>query len=197
LVHAGRGWRTHGDHLQGAELWRTIAQATWECGDPACNSTPRINAWHTCPNTARINASNPCSEYMFLDNSACKSGIAEPTQVLAPRRHLRDRCLQACDRDHHLGARDHRRQRALPDTEIEANSLRFRPLGLGYANLGSLIMSLGLPYDSAPRGWRPEHGPPAGCNRAQFFTAVWALLVVARRWSSGRRRPSRSISRAT
>jgi len=111
---------------------------------PGLQFDTTINAWHTCPNTARINASNPCSEYMFLDNSACNLASLNLRKYLGPMA-LRNRGFQARDRDHHLGAGDYRGQRAYPTPEIGANSLRFRPLGLGYANLGSLIMSSACP----------------------------------------------------
>jgi len=107
-----------------------------------------VNDWHPCPNTARINASNPCSEYMFLDDSAVQPRVAEPDEVRrragrvrrggVPARGARD--------DHRAG--DPGRQRQLPTRAIERNSHDYRPLGLGYANLGALLMSRGLPYDS-------------------------------------------------
>jgi ribonucleoside-diphosphate reductase alpha chain len=153
------------------ELWRTIAQATWECGDPGLQFDTTINAWHTCPNTARINASNPCSEYMFLDNSACNLAS------LNLRRFLRADGSFETEAFKHAVELTFLAQEILvgnaryPTPEIEANSQRFRPLGLGYANLGSLIMSLGLPYDSAEaRAW---------CGGITALMTGWAYRTSA------------------
>src|SRR5205814_4474686 len=107
-----------------------------------------INVWHTCPNTGRINASNPCSEYMHLDDSACNLASLNLMQFLAADgtfdvqsfRHAVDIMITAQDI---LVDRS-----SYPTSEIAANARAYRELGLGYANLGALLMSLGLPYDS-------------------------------------------------
>jgi ribonucleoside-diphosphate reductase alpha chain len=129
-------------------LMDKIAEGTWLCGDPGLQYEDTIQRWHTCPNTAPINSSNPCSEYMFIDDSACN---------LASINLMKFRCED--------GSFDAERFRAAcrifitaqeilvdrasyPTDRITANSHKFRPLGLGYANLGSLIMSSGYPYDS-------------------------------------------------
>src|ERR1700728_883010 len=129
------------------DLMTKISEATWQCGDPGMQYDTTVNRWHTSKNTARINASNPCSEYMFLDDSACNLASLNLLKF-APNgsfdveayRHAVDITITA--------------QEILVDnagypTEIIGkNSHDYRPLGLGYANLGALLMAAGLPYDS-------------------------------------------------
>jgi ribonucleoside-diphosphate reductase alpha chain len=130
------------------ELMRKIAEATWWCGDPGMQYDSTINRWHTSKNTDRINASNPCSEYMFLDDSACNLASLNLMKFLKSGgefdvpayRHAVDVLITA--------------QEILvdnagyPTEAIARNSHDYRPLGLGYANLGALLMASGLPYDS-------------------------------------------------
>jgi ribonucleoside-diphosphate reductase alpha chain len=129
------------------DLLRKISEATWHCGDPGMQYDTTVNRWHTSKNTARINASNPCSEYMFLDDSACNLAslnllkfAPNGTFDVEAYRHAVDILITA--------------QEILVDnagypTEmIMRNSHDYRPLGLGYANLGALLMAAGLPYDS-------------------------------------------------
>jgi ribonucleoside-diphosphate reductase alpha chain len=130
------------------ELMTKIAQATWQCGDPGMQYDTTINKWHTSKNTDRINASNPCSEYMFLDDSACNLASLNLMKFLKSNgefdvpayRHAVDVMITA--------------QEILvdnagyPTESISRNSHDYRPLGLGYANLGALLMASGLPYDS-------------------------------------------------
>src|SRR5215468_6816582 len=129
------------------DLLHKISEATWQCGDPGMQFDTTINRWHTSKNTARINASNPCSEYMFLDDSACNLASLNLLKF-APNgtfdvdayRHAVDILITA--------------QEILvdnagyPTQNIMSNSHDYRPLGLGYANLGALLMASGLPYDS-------------------------------------------------
>ncbi len=130
------------------DLLRMIAEGTYLCGDPGMQFDSTINDWHTCSNTGRINASNPCSEYMHLDNSACNLAS------LNLLKFLRDDGVfdvEAFRRtvDIIILAQDILVDNAsYPTSEITANAHAFRELGLGYANLGALLMSLGLPYDS-------------------------------------------------
>jgi ribonucleoside-diphosphate reductase alpha chain len=129
------------------ELLRKISEATWHCGDPGMQYDTTVNRWHTSKNTARINASNPCSEYMFLDDSACNLAslnllkfAPNGTFDIEAYRHAVDVLITA--------------QEILvdnagyPTESIMRNSHDYRPLGLGYANLGALLMAAGLPYDS-------------------------------------------------
>jgi ribonucleoside-diphosphate reductase alpha chain len=130
------------------ELLRMIAAATHVCGDPGMQFDTTINGWHTCPNTGRINASNPCSEYMHLDNSACNLASLNLMKFVsdtgefdvAAFRHAVDIMITAQDIVVDNSS--------YPTPEITANAKAYRELGLGYANLGALLMALGLPYDS-------------------------------------------------
>ncbi len=130
------------------ELLQQIAAAAWACGDPGMQYDTTVNDWHTCPNTARINASNPCSEYMHIDNSACNLASLN--------------LMKFMDEDGRFDVEAFRRavtvtiwaqeiivgNSSYPTKQIEANTIAMRQLGLGYANLGAVLMSLGLPYDS-------------------------------------------------
>ena len=143
------------------DIMKKIAEATWLCGDPGMQFDTTINRWHTSKNTARINASNPCSEYMFLDNSACNlasfnllkfvnaAGVFE----IEAYRHAISTMVTAMEIlvDNS----------GYPTEAISRNSHDYRPLGLGYANLGALLMAFGLPYDSA-----------AGRDLAASLTAI-------------------------
>jgi ribonucleoside-diphosphate reductase alpha chain len=130
------------------EIMRKIADSTWQCGDPGMQFDDTINRWHTSKNTARINASNPCSEYMFLDNSACNLASLNLMRFVTPAgtfdipayRHAISVLITAMEIlvDNS----------GYPTEAIARNSHDYRPLGLGYANLGALLMSFGLPYDS-------------------------------------------------
>ena len=129
-------------------LFRELSEAAHLCGDPGLQFDTTVNAWHTCSNTAPINASNPCSEYMFLDDSACNLAslnlmhfrTLEGGFDVAAFRHAVDVVLLA--QEILVG------NSRYPTEKIRDNSHAFRPLGLGYANLGALLMASGLPYDS-------------------------------------------------
>jgi ribonucleoside-diphosphate reductase alpha chain len=158
-VKAGGKWqtimRTTGEvceTYEAKDLWQQIASAAWGCADPGVQYDSTINKWHTCPNSGKINASNPCSEYMFLDDTACNLASINLTKFL---RESPDG-VQSFDVD---GFRHACRvffiaQEILvdlssyPTKDIARNSHDYRPLGLGYANLGSLLMQMGVPYDS-------------------------------------------------
>ena len=136
------------DTYKARDLLRMIASATHVCGDPGMQFDTTINNWHTCPTSGRINASNPCSEYMHLDNSACNLASLNLLKFVSDDgdfdveafRHAVDVMITAQDIlvDNS----------SYPTPEITANAKAYRELGLGYANLGALLMSLGLPYDS-------------------------------------------------
>ncbi|MCZ2156132.1 MAG: vitamin B12-dependent ribonucleotide reductase, partial [Bryobacterales bacterium] len=136
------------NRYSGKKLLEEIAEATWQCGDPGMQFDTTINRWHTCKNTARINASNPCSEYMFLDDSACnlasfnlrKFMRADGGFDVEAYRHAVDTLIVAMEIlvDN----------AAYPTELIAQNSHDYRPLGLGYANLGAMLMAMGVPYDS-------------------------------------------------
>ena len=136
------------DSYRAREFMSEIAKAAWESGDPGMQYDTTINRWHTCPNTGRINASNPCAEYMHLDDSACNLASINLLRYLNP-----DGSFAVRDFIHSVDlmilAQDIIVDGSLYPTEkITQNAHNFRQLGLGYANLGSLLTAWGLPYDS-------------------------------------------------
>src|SRR5918994_969773 len=143
-VTTGRVVRT----VKARELFRQLCQATWECADPGMQFDTTINHWHTAANTGRINGSNPCSEYMHLDDSACNLASINLLKFLNDDesfdvdgfRHAVE--VMFTGQEILVGRADY------PTEGIADTSRRFRQLGLGYANLGALLMALGLPYDS-------------------------------------------------
>jgi ribonucleoside-diphosphate reductase alpha chain len=130
------------------EIMRKIAEATWQCGDPGMQYDTTINKWHTSKNSGRINASNPCSEYMFLDDSACNLASFNLLKFVTPAGNFDvDAYRRAIDIL--ITAMDILVDNSgYPTEAIVRNSHDYRPLGLGYANLGALLMAMGLPYDS-------------------------------------------------
>jgi ribonucleoside-diphosphate reductase alpha chain len=148
-------WQTHfvksrqiADEYRARDLLHMIAEAAWACGDPGMQFDTTINSWHTCPNSGRITASNPCSEYMHLDNSACNLASLNLLRFLDERgefdvaafRHAVDVMITAQDIVVDNSS--------YPNDEITHNAHNFRELGLGFANLGATLMALGLAYDS-------------------------------------------------
>lgn len=140
--------------LKARELFRQIAKAAWECADPGMQFDTTINKWHTAPNAGRINASNPCSEYLHLDNSACNLASLNLLSFLGDDGNFDVEGFKAAvevlftAQEILVGNADY------PTKAIAENARRFRELGLGYANLGALLMAQGLPYDSdAGRAW--------------------------------------------
>ena len=136
---------------RGRDLMRAIADGTHVCGDPGMQFDTTVNDWHTCPNTARINASNPCSEYMFLDNSACNLASLNLMRFIPPDGEPGEfdvETFRAAVRTLITAQEIIVENASYPTPAIAENSRNYRPLGLGYANLGSLLMSRGVPYDS-------------------------------------------------
>ncbi len=137
-----------GEPVSARELMREIAEAAWQCADPGVQYDTTINRWHTSPNSGRINASNPCSEYMHVDDSACnlaslnlmKFRRSDGTLDVESFEHAVDVMLLA--QEIVVGPSSY------PTEEIGVNARAFRQLGLGYANLGAYLMSNGMPYDS-------------------------------------------------
>jgi ribonucleoside-diphosphate reductase alpha chain len=140
------------DTYKARELMRQVADATWVCGDPGLQFDTTVNDWHTCPNTARINASNPCSEYMFLDDSACNLSSINLMKFVkeseAGTVEFDAAAFEAACKTMITAQEIIVDNASYPTAAIERNSHAYRPLGLGYANLGALLMSRGLPYDS-------------------------------------------------
>jgi ribonucleoside-diphosphate reductase alpha chain len=130
------------------DLMRQIAEGTWVCGDPGMQFDTTVNDWHTCPNSDRINASNPCSEYMFLDDSACNLASINLMKFVKDDGELDVAAFKAACRTLITAQEIIVPNSSYPTKPIERNSHDYRPLGLGYANLGALLMSRGLPYDS-------------------------------------------------
>src|SRR5438093_1380405 len=154
-VSEGKEWnltaRTDGTVIETVEarkLLHDIADAAWQCADPGVQYDTTINAWHTCPNSGRINASNPCSEYMHIDDSACNLASLNLMKFRREDGEFDvDAFAHAVDvvflaQEILVGYSSY------PTPEIEANAKAYRQLGLGYANLGALLMARGLPYDS-------------------------------------------------
>ena len=129
-------------------LMRLIAEGTHVCGDPGMQFDTTINDWHTCPNTDRIKASNPCSEYMFLDDSACNLASLNLMQFLDEGGQFDAAAFAAAVRTMITAQEIIVGNASYPTKAIARNSHDYRPLGLGYANLGALLMSRGIPYDS-------------------------------------------------
>jgi ribonucleoside-diphosphate reductase alpha chain len=152
-----------GEPVPARELMREIAEAAWRCADPGVQYDTTINHWHTSPNSGRINASNPCSEYMHVDNSACnlaslnlmKFRRPDGTLDVGAFEHAVDILLLA--QEIIVGPSSY------PTEEIGVNARAFRQLGLGYANLGAYLMSNGMPYDS-------DHGRGAAAAITALMT---------------------------
>ena len=136
------------DTYKARDLMRMIAHGTWICGDPGMQFDTTVNDWHTSPNTARINASNPCSEYMFLDDSACNLASINLMKFVGDDGELDPRAFEMACKTFITAQEILVDNASYPTPAIGRNSHDYRPLGLGYANLGALLMSRGLPYDS-------------------------------------------------
>ncbi|MFH1760485.1 MAG: vitamin B12-dependent ribonucleotide reductase, partial [bacterium] len=154
-VVQNRKWKTRSvkenkpmDVYQARDILKKVAEAAYICGDPGIQFDTTINDWHTCKTNSRINASNPCSEYMFVDNSACNLSSLNLLKFMDDEGHfdVKKFChtinLMITAMDLIVD------NASYPTPAIEKNSHEYRPLGLGYANLGAVLMYLGLPYDS-------------------------------------------------
>ncbi len=145
-------WRTSGRTakvLKARHLWSQICTAAWLCADPGVQFDTTINEWHTCPQSGRINASNPCSEYMFLDDTACNLASVNLVKFYDPRSRKFDiDGFRHAVRLWTMVLEISVLMAQYPSEEIARKSYEFRTLGLGYANLGTLLMLSGVPYDS-------------------------------------------------
>jgi ribonucleoside-diphosphate reductase alpha chain len=145
-------WRTSGkeaNRFKAKKLWDDICFAAWRCADPGVQYDTTINAWHTCPSAGRINASNPCSEYMFLDNTACNLASLNVLKFYDAQTRTFD--VEAYEHGVDLWTMVLEisvLMAAFPSKEIAELSYRYRTLGLGYANLGAMLMQAGVAYDS-------------------------------------------------
>ncbi len=156
-VEADRDWalieRTTGNvakTLNAAQLWDRVAEAAWHSADPGVQFDTTINDWHTCPSSGRINASNPCSEYMFLDDTACNLASLNLMRFRKEDGHMDVAALEHATRLWTVVLEISVMMAQYPSRTIAELSYRYRTLGLGYANLGALLMASGLGYDSAP-----------------------------------------------
>ncbi|MDP1663007.1 MAG: adenosylcobalamin-dependent ribonucleoside-diphosphate reductase [Phycisphaerales bacterium] len=215
-VDKGNAWQTRyritgkpAKSFDARELWDQIAFAAWRCADPGVQYDSTINSWHTCPSAGRINASNPCSEYMFLDNTACNLASINLITLYDPqtRRFDVERYEHAIDL-WTMVLEISVLMAAFPSQEIARLSYRYRTLGLGYANLGAMLMQAGLAYDSdearaltgtltailTGRSYRmsammaKEHGPFAGYEADQ--DAMLRVIRNHRRAAMGVQRSS-------
>ena len=155
-VDAGGDWnlmrRTDGElsrAIPATGLWEKICFAAWKCADPGVQYDSTINAWHTCPEGGRINASNPCSEYMFLDDTACNLASINLLKFFDSE----TRTFDIDGYEHAIGLwtivlEISVLMASFPSEEIARRSWKYRTLGLGYANLGAMLMQSGIPYDS-------------------------------------------------
>jgi len=160
-VEKNEDWTTHwvtdsnipGPTYPAREMLNRMASCAWHCGDPGVQYDTTINNWHTCPNSGRINASNPCSEYMFLDDTACNLSSVNLMKFREPDGSFDTERFQAACRTFFIAQEILIDHASYPTRDIARNSHLFRPLGLGYSNLGSLLMADGIAYDSdAARG---------------------------------------------
>ena len=160
-VEKGDDWntisRTTGEVVQtlkAKELWRTVAEAAWSCADPGLQYDTTINEWHTCADTARIYASNPCSEYMFLNDTACNLASLNLVKFMGEEGGFDIESYRKACRVFIIAQEILVDLSSYPTDRIAKNSHDYRPLGLGYANLGTMLMLKGIPYDSDEgRSW--------------------------------------------
>jgi len=142
-----------GPSYKAREVMHRMSECAWQCGDPGVQYDTTINHWHTCPNSGRINASNPCSEYMFLDDTACNLASINLMKFRKSDGHFDVERFSAACRVFLVAQEILVDHASYPTARIARNSHLYRPLGLGYSNLGSLLMADGLAYDSdAGRG---------------------------------------------
>src|SRR6185295_8323662 len=155
--------------LRAKELWREIAEAAWQCADPGVQFDDTIQKWHTCKGTDRINATNPCSEFVFLDDTSCNLASINLMKFMRQDGAFDIEGYRHANRVFFLAQEILVTLASYPTEKIARRSHEFRPLGLGYANLGTLLMMQGLPYDSdAARAY-------AGCITAIMTGEAYAL----------------------
>ncbi len=168
-VERNEDWTTHwvtnpeqpGPTYPAREVINRMAECAWHCGDPGVQYDTTINRWHTCPNSGRINASNPCSEYMFLDDTACNLASINLMKFRLPDGVFDAERFKAACRIFFIAQEILVDHASYPTPDIARNSHLFRPLGLGYSNLGSLLMSEGTSYDSDGGSRRLRRGDRA------------------------------------
>jgi len=154
-IHEDKEWATKAvttgkpvEKYRARDMMRQISEAAWVCGDPGMQYHSTINSWHTCPNTAPINASNPCSEYMFLDDTACNLASLNLMKFRREDGEFDTQAFQRAVQVTITAMEIEVDNASYPTHAIAQNSYDYRPLGLGYANLGALLMARGLAYDT-------------------------------------------------
>src|SRR5690606_25985088 len=155
-LEEGKGWELRARStdkvmktISAEKLWQDIAFAAWACADPGVQYDTTINEWHTCPEGGRINASNPCSEYMFLDNTACNLASINLAHFFnADTLEFDVKGFEHACRIWTVVLEISVLMAQFPSKEVAQLSYDYRTLGLGYANLGSMLMVAGIPYDS-------------------------------------------------
>ena len=156
ILEQGEDWELLGvtsgkviKKIKATELWEKICEAAWQCADPGVQYDDTINEWHTCPEGGRINASNPCSEYMFLDDTACNLASLNLVKFYDTKTGMFDVAAyeHACEL-WTITLEISVLMAQFPSHEIAERSFKYRTLGLGYANVGALLMLMGIPYDS-------------------------------------------------
>jgi len=162
--------------VNASELLDLIAETAWACGDPGIQFDEAVNFWHTCPGRGKINASNPCGEFVFLDNSACNLASLNLVKFEDSNGYFDSASFEHVVRLMTVAQEILVDNARYPTPEIESNSKRFRPLGLGYANLGALLMRRALPYDS-----EEARNYAAGITALMTATAYHASARLARR----------------
>src|SRR5262245_11739395 len=156
--------------MQARDLWDQIANAAWACADPGVQYDTTVNEWHTCPADGRINASNPCSEYMFIDDTACNLASLNLIRFYDFQKHTFDvEALRHATRIWTLILEISVYMAQFPSQSVAQKSFDYRTLGLGYANLGTLLMVQGIPYDS------PEGRAQCGAVSAIMHAASYAM----------------------
>jgi ribonucleoside-diphosphate reductase alpha chain len=170
--------------IKARDLWEKIGYAAWSSADPGLHFNTTMNDWHTCPAGGRIRASNPCSEYMFLDDTACNLASLNLLKFYERRSHRR-RQLRARRASVDHRPRDLGDMAQFPSKEIAQLSYEYRTLGLGYANIGGLLMTMGLPYDSkmartAGRVSCRDHDGPRLCDLGRDGEGAGTVRPVRR-----------------
>lgn len=161
MLGKNKTWKLRNRHDAGVykeisvdELWQEICKAAWDCADPGLQFDDHINRFHTCVESGKINASNPCSEYMFLDDSACNLASLNLVKFLDHKQNFLLEDYIHCVRTIFIAQECLISHSSYPTKKIAENSHNFRPLGLGFANLGSFFMRMAVPYDSEEaRAW--------------------------------------------
>jgi ribonucleoside-diphosphate reductase alpha chain len=160
--------------LPAKEVWDRIVHSAWMCADPGVQFHDTINEWHTCPETAEIRASNPCSEYMFIDDSACNLASINLTKFMTPEGDFDMVSFMHVARILFVAQEILVDYSSYPTMKITENSHNYRPLGLGFANLGSFLMRKGIPYHSDQgRAWA------SGITSLMHGVAYWTSSQLA------------------